>query len=356
MNRNLKIFFLSIGIAALLFVFIAAILPAFFNSRNHASRMEKYLSSLVGLPCNVEGRVEVFFLPKTSITFDKLTISNPEGFSANHFLQVDSGQVVVNPWKLLAGSIQVERLILSGVDVQLEKNSAGEKNWQGVRRHNLAASIDLLAVTEATLNWQNSMVDRRYHLTDFSFVMTDYQPGESGNIELHSVLNGLELNLKGKARLYSRNGMAPKLLWQGDVDLKYPDALGNASLSAKPLFLGTTRGNLDFADSFVDIELTPYNFASSEENSEKLPYLADTVTIKGSEQDFKVSLGGEVINTKQGDLSVITMPLDLIEIGMRLSGQELSEEFLMQKRVAKLIDMQKTSPGTVKIGSMEIVQ
>ena len=56
-----------------------------------------------------------------------LKVSNPEGYETPHFLLMKDFNVAVNLNSLMKDQIQVPRIILNGVDINLEKSSATKK-------------------------------------------------------------------------------------------------------------------------------------------------------------------------------------------------------------------------------------
>ncbi len=59
------------------------------------------------------------------VTLAGLNVDNPEGFTTPHFLALNSGSVVVSLASLRSDTVEIESFELSGIDLNLEKSSAG---------------------------------------------------------------------------------------------------------------------------------------------------------------------------------------------------------------------------------------
>ncbi|MEX2672939.1 MAG: AsmA family protein [Phycisphaeraceae bacterium] len=62
------------------------------------------------------------------LTLDTLVIGNPDGFNSPHFMRLDEGEVAVTISSLLGDQVEVPRLHLTGVDVNLERRE-GQSNY-----------------------------------------------------------------------------------------------------------------------------------------------------------------------------------------------------------------------------------
>ena len=65
------------------------------------------------------------------ITLTGLEISNPEGFDAPHFLTLDSADLDVSVGSLTSDTVEIPSLVLSGIDVRLERTTEGS-NYKAI--------------------------------------------------------------------------------------------------------------------------------------------------------------------------------------------------------------------------------
>ncbi|MFA9479639.1 AsmA family protein [Phycisphaerales bacterium AB-hyl4] len=68
------------------------------------------------------------------LKLNALQINNPEGFESPHFLQLGDGDVAVTLRSLLRDQVQVPRLHLSGIDLNIERRD-GRNNYDVILEH-----------------------------------------------------------------------------------------------------------------------------------------------------------------------------------------------------------------------------
>ena len=63
-----------------------------------------------------------------------LTVGNPKGFPAPHFLALEKGEIAVTLGSLLGDTVEVPRIVLEGIDLNLEKTRDGA-NYEVILAH-----------------------------------------------------------------------------------------------------------------------------------------------------------------------------------------------------------------------------
>ena len=122
MKRLIRVFF------ALVLVVVIALVAAFvWIDRLAKAGIEHGTSYALGVQTSLE-EIDIEVLAgKCSLS--RLQVANPGGFDSPHFLTLDSGEVEVSLGSLRQDTVEVSRLGLSGIDVNLERKG-GEKNYQ----------------------------------------------------------------------------------------------------------------------------------------------------------------------------------------------------------------------------------
>src|SRR5512136_997278 len=115
--------FLVLVIAALLLI------PLFVDVEKYKPEIEKQASSAVGRPFAIKGELKLSLFPWAGVAFSDLHLGNPPGFKEKELLAIKSFDVKVKLMPLLSKDIQVERFVVEGLKVALEKNKEGKGNW-----------------------------------------------------------------------------------------------------------------------------------------------------------------------------------------------------------------------------------
>lgn len=118
------------GVAALV---IAALLiiPRFVDVETYKPEIEKQVSGAVGRPFSIKGPVTLSLFPWAGVAFSDLHLGSPPGYTEQDLLFVKSFDVRMKLLPLLFKDVQVQRFVIDGPKVALEKNKAGRGNWEG---------------------------------------------------------------------------------------------------------------------------------------------------------------------------------------------------------------------------------
>jgi uncharacterized protein involved in outer membrane biogenesis len=113
---------------------IAAVI--FYIDLIASEAIERGGTAALGLETRV-GRVRLGLL-STELSLSDMTVANPEGFEAPHLLKLEKGELEVGLSELRADPIVISRIVLSGIELNLEKDR-GRTNF-GVLLENLSRS------------------------------------------------------------------------------------------------------------------------------------------------------------------------------------------------------------------------
>lgn len=124
----------GLGVGGCLVLLIAAVI--FYIDLIASEAIERGGTAALGLETRV-GRVRLGLL-STELSLSDMTVANPEGFEAPHLLELEKGELEVGLSELRADPIVISRIVLSGIELNLEKDR-GRTNF-GVLLENLSRS------------------------------------------------------------------------------------------------------------------------------------------------------------------------------------------------------------------------
>ncbi len=130
MKLNFKTF--AIGFAALLGVLVLALALffVFFPKQLAAREAEKRIEEATGRELILGDNIDITFWPALGFSVDKISLSNPEGFSTETpFIAAERLVFAVKLIPLLAGAIEVKQLIFEDAELNLEVGENGAANW-----------------------------------------------------------------------------------------------------------------------------------------------------------------------------------------------------------------------------------
>jgi AsmA protein len=118
------------GVVALV---IAALLiiPLFVDVEKYKPEIERQVASAVGRPFVIKGPLKLSLFPWAGVAFSDLHLGSPPGYKEQDLLFVKSFDVRMKLLPLLSRDVQVQRFVIEGPKIGLEKNKAGRGNWEG---------------------------------------------------------------------------------------------------------------------------------------------------------------------------------------------------------------------------------
>jgi len=100
------------------------------NPNHYKGRIAAAVKESTGRELQLTGDIKLSVFPWIALELGPATLGNPEGFSEEPFLSFTHASVRVKLLPLLRERLQVARVEIDGLNVQLRKNAEGRGNWQ----------------------------------------------------------------------------------------------------------------------------------------------------------------------------------------------------------------------------------
>ncbi|WP_018232771.1 AsmA family protein [Thioalkalivibrio thiocyanodenitrificans] len=107
----------------------AAYLVATFDPNDHKERISAAVKEQTGRDLVIEGDIGLSIFPWLALTLGETWLSNAEGFSDEPFARIGEVELSVALMPLLRRELQVERVRLEGLALNLERDARGRTNW-----------------------------------------------------------------------------------------------------------------------------------------------------------------------------------------------------------------------------------
>jgi AsmA protein len=128
--RALKILGWSLLGVVALFVVAMLLVSWLVDPNDYKDEVAAAVKKETGRDLELEGDLELSVFPWLAIELGPARLGNPEGFGPGPFLSVRKADVGVRLFPLLRGSLEMRRLTLEGLELNLVKNAQGRTNWQ----------------------------------------------------------------------------------------------------------------------------------------------------------------------------------------------------------------------------------
>jgi AsmA protein len=125
---------IGIVVGGLIVLVIAALvlIPLFVNVQKYKPEIEKQVATATGRPFSIKGDLKLSLFPWAGVAFSDLSLGSPPGYNEKDMLFIKSFDVRMKLLPLLSKDIQVQRFVVEGPRLALEKNKNGRGNWEGL--------------------------------------------------------------------------------------------------------------------------------------------------------------------------------------------------------------------------------
>jgi AsmA protein len=294
-NQNEMVFFRLIAAV----VVIIVIVPMVVNPNDFKPEIVEAVKSSTGRDLVIRDDMNLSVFPSVAIQLSGVSLSNAAGFSPENMAAVGAVDLKVAVMPLLSGSVEVDTVIVPGLELNLAKDKNGKTNWSDLSggettsddtdddgqtggAADLAVQIKGIAIENATLTWDDKQAGTHYEIgnlslktdaiasskdvpVDLGVTLTSASPKESVNIELSSTVTANEnLTQISIADLIVALAATGEGLPSGGLDLALKGAI-NLDRAAGTVAIS------DLALNGADVTLTGALSGSDLNGSPKLP-------------------------------------------------------------------------------------
>ena len=191
----MKTFFKVIAGIVVLFVIAIAGFVYTFDANRYKEEIVDLAESFTGRPISIEGEMDISLYPWIGIKINDVTIGNPSGFSNKTFATVGQFDVRVKIIPLLQKRLDIDKLVLHRLALDLEMNAAGDNNWSDItgvsENENVESEFGLAGLTiggidlaDSRLTWVDVNNGKQFILSNLSLSTQAVSKGQALPLEL----------------------------------------------------------------------------------------------------------------------------------------------------------------------------
>ena len=188
MLKPVKIIFSFI--TALLLLIVISVFTAYFliDPNSYKADISAAVKEKTGRDLNFTGELKLSVFPWLGFKTGQMALSNTSGFQDQIFATIETSEIKLNLLPLLNKRIDVSRIVLDGLVLNLEKNLLGENNWDSFAANNKTQQVtpaiiinneetaDLsqlsilavggIAIEHAQINWRDQATGKQLFFKD----------------------------------------------------------------------------------------------------------------------------------------------------------------------------------------------
>src|SRR5215467_16360343 len=170
--KALKWIGVAVGVLVLIVLAVGAYLAATFDPNAYKPMIAERVKRQTGRTLTIDGKIALTFFPKIGVGIGKVTLSEPN--SAAIFARVDEAHVGVALIPLLSKQVEVDRVTLNGLTVDLVRYKDGRTNFDDLAGQTTkpakpgespkgsptggglgAVEVDGIEIENASVGWRN---------------------------------------------------------------------------------------------------------------------------------------------------------------------------------------------------------
>jgi len=189
MMRLLKIFLSIFAVIILLVLIAVVVLPLLVNPNDFKPEIQAAVKNNLDRELTIEGDLQLSVFPWIGISTGKLSLSNAAGFSEQVFAEIAESNIKVKLLPLLSKELEVSRVVLKGLVLNLAKNKQGVSNWDDLTSKETspakpsqadeaeqkdvsplaALAIGGVSIEQARISWDDQQQGKYTEINDFNF-------------------------------------------------------------------------------------------------------------------------------------------------------------------------------------------
>jgi AsmA protein len=274
MKTFLKLLGWGIGGVLLVVIVLALILPLLFDANDFKDEIIAQVKQKTGLKLTIEGDIDFSLLPWLGMQLNEVQLDNAPDYNQDIFAKAGQIAMQVKLLPLLQRDIELDTISVQGLLLNLERNQAGEGNWEALMA-NLSSeqpaqtpssessqalsvnqlSINGLDVRDAQILWDDQSTGQRYRIKDFALETSAIQFGQPFTVDSQLQVTTANPPLAAAVVLTGEVNFAPttQTLTLKDLQLD-TDVQAEEPIMAAVLGLSTDSATLNLANQALLIQ------------------------------------------------------------------------------------------------------
>jgi AsmA protein len=188
MGKPFKIILSTIAAMALLLIAVVSILPFVINPNDFKPEIIAAVKDKTGRELTLDGELKLSLFPWAGISTEKIALSNAPEFQDRPFATIEEGNIGIRLLPLLSKKVEISRIVLKGLVLNLARNKQGLTNWDDLTASDLKTapavvadktdaqpvpeqttfSIGDITIENARINWDDLKTEKHIEIKDLN--------------------------------------------------------------------------------------------------------------------------------------------------------------------------------------------
>lgn len=297
MKALVRLLVVAVGLVALAVAALVAYIALVFDPNDYRERLAAEVTRHTGRALVIDGDIGLSLFPWLGVELAGVRLADAPGFGDQPFARIARAHVRARPWPLVRGEVEVDRVLLDGLELRLVREADGRTNWAdllgkpeavasepatpsrgaGAALGGLAAlAVGGIEIDAAALSWDDRQRGVVQRLDNLSLSTGEIRPGAAFPLELGADLES----------------SAPAIALRAELAAKVRLAADLARVDIDGLAVRVRGGGADWPGGAGELEL---------DAAMTLDLAADTLTLsRVTLRGWGVQAGGDV-TVRRGD-------------------------------------------------------
>ena len=206
MRKPIKIAAISIGAVVALVVIFMILVLILVDPNDYKGTIADAVKQKTGRELTFEGDMNLTFYPFFGIALGPLHLSNAPGFGDKPFASIKEAQLGVKVFPLLSGKLEMNKILLDGLALNLARNKDGKTNWDDLLEEGEQEkaepkapepeiekgeakisefSVNGVQIKSANISWDDRQEDTHYDISDLNLDIGKLQPAKPFDFKLN---------------------------------------------------------------------------------------------------------------------------------------------------------------------------
>lgn len=361
MKKVIKIVGFAVGLVVLLVVVAAIALPFIINPNDYKPEIAQAAKQYTGRVLTLKGDIRLSVFPWLGLELGETELSNARGFGNKPFIRMQRVSIKVKLLPLLRRQIEVDKIILDGLQLNLARNRKGISNWDdlvqprsttdkttvatpatGDRKSDADIQVGIAGVDVrgGEIHWVDAKSGSEYHVRNLEVQASNLALGQSTQLHV-----GFDIE-SGAPAITTRIDLETDLLFDPDTQrLK----IGQLKLEAAGL---TLTASID-GKNVVDAPQFSGTLNLASFNAKKfLAAIGSDIKMQDASALTRVSVSTQFqASAKQVSLKKLKLQLDDSTISGKVSARFTSTPYYRFNLTLDQIDVDRYLPPAVSSAS-----
>jgi AsmA protein len=229
MKKVIKLVAWLLAVVVVVAVAAAIIIPLVVDPNDYRDEISAAVKKHTGRELLIEGKIELSLFPWLGVRLGAMQLSNAAGFGPEPFARIGTADVRVRLLPLLRREVEMEKIVLHGLQANLGRRADGSTNWDDLigaaagtaapavkeapAPAQPAAALGALALggielRDAKAVWDDRMADARYTIDNLQLTSSIATLDEPFDVMLEFDVDSSQPQLRGHIRVASHVTLA----------------------------------------------------------------------------------------------------------------------------------------------------